>query len=81
MTGARLTAADLKIDSPYNSRTNRGLPPTPISNPGLASLKAAAKPAKSDALYYYAIPGDAKRRHKFFNTLEEFNQYVAENPQ
>lgn len=46
------TAADLASDSPYNTYKYRGLPPTPISNPGLAALEAAADPAKTSYLYY-----------------------------
>ncbi len=49
-----LTEAQLHIDSPYNTRTHVGLPPTPISNPGLASIEAAAHPAHVAYLYYVA---------------------------
>ena len=49
-----LTEAQLHIDSPYNTRTARGLPPTPISNPGMASIEAAAHPAHVPYLYYVA---------------------------
>jgi UPF0755 protein len=49
-----LTEAQLRIDSPYNTRTHRGLPPTPISNPGAASIQAAAHPAHVPYLYYVA---------------------------
>ena len=49
-----LTYQDLKIDSPYNTYKHPGLPPTPISNPGLAALKAAADPAAVKYLYYVA---------------------------
>ncbi|HZL49061.1 MAG TPA: endolytic transglycosylase MltG, partial [Solirubrobacteraceae bacterium] len=49
-----LTDAQLRIDSPYNTRTHRGLPPTPISNPGMASIEAAAHPAHVSYLYYVA---------------------------
>lgn len=76
----KLKPADLEIDSPYNSRTEVGLPPTPIANPGLASLKAAASPAKVDFLYFVAIPGDAKRRHFFTESYDEFLQYQEDNP-
>jgi len=49
-----LTESELHIDSPYNTRTHRGLPPTPISNPGMASIEAAAHPAHVPYLYYVA---------------------------
>jgi peptidoglycan lytic transglycosylase G len=49
-----LTAAQLAIESPYNTRTHRGLPPTPISNPGMAAIEAAAHPAHVPYLYYVA---------------------------
>jgi uncharacterized YceG family protein len=75
-----LTPADLEIDSPYNSRTVKGLPPTPICSPGLASLRAAVKPAKENWLYFVAIPGDAKRRHFFTPSFEEFKQFQRDNP-
>lgn len=51
-TTATLTTEDLKIDSPYNSYLYRGLPPTPISNPGLEAVKAAITPIKSSYLYF-----------------------------
>jgi len=47
-----LTEAQLHIDSPYNTRLHHGLPPTPISNPGLAAIDAAAHPAHAPYLYY-----------------------------
>ena len=47
-----LTEAQLQTNSPYNTRTHRGLPPTPISNPGVASIEAAAHPAHVPYLYY-----------------------------
>lgn len=46
------TAEDLELDSPYNTYRNRGLPPTPISNPGVNALYAALHPADTDDLYY-----------------------------
>ncbi len=53
--------SDLHLDSPYNSYTNTGLPPGPISNPGLAALKAAAHPADVPYLYYVTKPGACGR--------------------
>ena len=49
---AELTLADLKIDSPYNSYLYKGLPPTPIANPGLDSILATVTPTKTDYLYF-----------------------------
>ncbi|RDI75050.1 YceG-like protein [Gaiella occulta] len=60
---ASLTKTALRSDTPYNSRRFPGLPPTPIANPGLASLQAAAHPARVDYLYYVRIPGT--KRHFF----------------
>lgn len=69
-----LSFADLRIDSPYNSYVHAGLPPTPIANPGLASLEAAFHPAKSEDLYYvYCGNG----RHVFAKTLAEHQANVA----
>lgn len=72
-----LTESELETDSPYNTRINSGLPPGPISNPGLASLKAAAKPAKVDYLYYVIEPGTCNR-HVFTASEAEFTQAAAE---
>ena len=65
-----LTESDLAIDSPYNSRENLGLPPTPIGAPGEASLKAAAKPAEGSWLYY--VLGDCEGNHRFSESYDEF---------
>jgi UPF0755 protein len=71
---AALSFADLKLDSPYNTYTHAGLPPTPIANPGLPSLQAALHPSKVDALYYvYCGNG----RHVFAKTLAEHHANVA----
>lgn len=51
-TSAQLTTKDLRAASPYNSYTNRGLPPTPISNPGIESIKAALFPQKNTYVYF-----------------------------
>lgn len=63
----------LLTDGPYNTYTRAGLPPTPIAIPGLASLRAALQPAKTDALYYVAR-GDGSSQ--FSRTLEDHNRAV-----
>lgn len=63
-----LTYADLRVDSPYNTYKNTGLPPGPIANPGQASIEAALKPDQHDYLYYVA-KGDGS--HHFSRTHEE----------
>jgi UPF0755 protein len=52
-----LTESELAVESPYNTRTHAGLPPGPIDSPGLASIEAAAHPAKVDYLFYVTKPG------------------------
>jgi uncharacterized YceG family protein len=77
ISGTRpLTKAQLASDSRYNTRRFTGLPPTPIGNPGLASLQAAAHPATVDDLYYLRIPGTV--RHFFTDDYTEFCAKVAE---
>jgi len=66
----RLRASDLELDSPYNSYRNKGLPPGSISNPGLASLQAAAKPEQTTYVYYVLTGKDGT--HTFCTTLDEF---------
>jgi len=66
----RLRNSDLRIDSPYNTYRRKGLPPGPISNPGLASLKAAAAPADTEYLYYVLTGKDGS--HTFAETKAEF---------
>jgi UPF0755 protein len=62
-----LKQSDLESDDPYNTRNRLGLPPTPISNPGLASLRAAARPARVDHLYFVRKPDGV---HHFFTASE-----------
>ncbi|MEO8384232.1 MAG: endolytic transglycosylase MltG [Betaproteobacteria bacterium] len=65
---------DLTNDTPYNTYTRDGLPPTPIAMPGWSSLLAAVKPAQSDKLYFVA-KGDGS--HTFSRSLDEHNRAVA----
>ncbi|MDO8512768.1 MAG: endolytic transglycosylase MltG [bacterium] len=68
-----LTVLDLKTNSPYNSRSNAGLPPGPIGNPGLDTLKAAMDPKETDYFYYLSAPDGTTI---FSKTLEEHNANV-----
>jgi UPF0755 protein len=65
-----LTESDLAVDSPYNTRLVKGLPPTPIGAPGAASLDATAHPAKGDWLYY--VVSDCDGHHAFSESYQEF---------
>ncbi len=70
---AVITRRDLEIDSPYNTYRHTGLPPTPIANPGRASIDAAFAPVRSQYLYY-VYKGNG--HHAFAKTLEEHNANV-----
>jgi peptidoglycan lytic transglycosylase G len=65
-----LTQSELASSNPYNTRKFLGLPPTPIANPGLAALRAAAHPAKVDYLYYVRKPDH--RHHYFTDNYDDF---------
>ncbi len=71
-----LRQSELEIDSPYNTRKRAGLPPTPIGNPGLSSIRAAAAPADVKFRYFVVKPGTCGE-HVFAATIEEHNQNVA----
>lgn len=66
---------DLQTDTPYNTYTRDGLPPTPIAMPGKPALEAAAQPAEGDALFFVAR-GDGSGRHVFSKSLSEHNAAV-----
>ena len=68
-----LTKEDIATSSPYNTYRFRGLPPAPIANPGLSSLKAAIFPEENDYLYYLH---DSKGQIYYARTLEEHNENV-----
>ena len=69
-----LTEADKELDSPYNLYKYKGLPPTPIANPGIESIKAALLPADTD-YYYYVLGNDGK--HIFSETYAQHQQVIA----
>jgi peptidoglycan lytic transglycosylase G len=71
-----LTQAELQLQSAYNTRLHSGLPPTPISNPGLASIQAAAHPAHVSYLYYVAAANGCGKL-LFSRTLAEFEANAA----
>ena len=69
--------SDLDNPNPYNTYQHAGLPPGPIANPGLASLQAAIKPAKTDYLFFVVRPGGLGASN-FSKTLAEHNRHVQE---
>ena len=68
-----ITNSDKETDTPYNLYKNAGLPPTPIANPGLASIQAALEPEETD-YYYYALGKDGK--HHFFTNYTDHVNFV-----
>jgi UPF0755 protein len=72
-----LTASDLRIDSPYNTRRHVGLPPTPIVSPGGLALRAVLHPSVGDYLYFVTI--DKQGHAAFARTEAEFQKLVAES--
>ena len=72
-----LTESQLHNPTPYNTRLHLGLPPTPIANPGLASIEAAAHPAKVDYLYFVRKPDHV--HHFFTASFQAFQDYLAKH--
>lgn len=68
-----LTRKDLLVSTPYNTYVIRGLPPGPIANPGLASIKAVLYPAETDYLYFVSKNDGT---HHFSSTIEDHNRAV-----
>jgi UPF0755 protein len=71
-----LTQSELHDPTPYNTRVHDGLPPTPINNPGIAALEAAANPAKVDYLYFVRKPDH--KHHYFTANYQDFLQHEAQ---
>ncbi|WP_163652983.1 endolytic transglycosylase MltG [Listeria sp. PSOL-1] len=74
---SRVVYKDLKIDSPYNTYTNKGLPPGPIANSSIASIEATLYPKKTDYLYFLA--NEKTGKVYFSKTLEEHNKLKEEH--
>ena len=72
---SRLLFEDLKINSPYNTYQNKGLPPGPINNPGLPSIRAALNPAKHNYIFFVAT---GEGGHKFTENYEEHKKAILE---
>jgi UPF0755 protein len=68
--------SDLASDQPYNTYRHAGLPPGPIANPGVASLKAVLAPAESEALYFVRRPGDSGA-HEFSKNIAQHEAATA----
>ena len=71
--GRSLKHKDLEVNSPYNTYINKGLPPTPICNPGLKAIEAVAHPENTPYLYFVA---DGNGGHRFGKNLSEHNANI-----
>jgi len=74
--GSQLTQTQLASNNPYNTRKFQGVPPTPIDNPGIAAIQAAAHPAHVDYLYYLKIPHS--KRSYFTASYQDFVNHEAQ---
>ncbi len=68
-----LRESELQMSTPYNTRIHKGLPPTPIGNPGMASIQAAAHPARSKVMFFVVKPGTCGE-HAFSTTYQQFQR-------
>ncbi|KRS12052.1 branched-chain alpha-keto acid dehydrogenase subunit E2 [Roseovarius atlanticus] len=75
--GRGLRQSELRAETPYNTYVIDGLPPTPIANPGRASIEAAVNPEETDYVFFVARTLDPRDGHLFAETLEEHNRNVA----
>jgi UPF0755 protein len=73
----KIYQSDLSFKTPYNTYLNAGLPPGPIANPGIKSLRAAMQPAKTDYLYFVAADANPQGHSLFSRTLDEHDRNVA----
>jgi UPF0755 protein len=71
-------ASDLKRDTPYNTYLHAGLPPGPVANPGISSLRAAMDPPQTNYLYFVAAGDNPQGLSMFAATLDQHNRNVAE---
>jgi UPF0755 protein len=72
-----LHESDLTLNTAYNTYLHNGLPPGPVANPGVHSLRAAMQPAETDYLYFVAAGADPEGHSLFSSTLDEHNREVA----
>jgi len=72
-----LHKSDMTHNTAYNTYLHGGLPPGPVANPGVRSLRAAMRPAETDYLYFVAAGADAQGRSQFSSTLDEHDRQVA----
>jgi UPF0755 protein len=73
----KIYQSDLTRDTPYNTYLHAGLPPGPVANPGLPSLRAAMDPAQSNYLYFVAAGANPQGKSLFSATLEEHTRNVS----